>query len=186
MDDKLFMAIFEAGLLQFGQFKSGAQFDPFRENLHLLPAYPDILAAVANALLAITHSVKIERLVSSAAAVPLGTALSLKSHIPLVYSKGSDESPVNDLIGAYDVGHPALLVTNVLTRHNDGITRLLRNGRRVGLEIQQVAAVLQIGKPAIYDDVTLYSLFTLESIIEQSKGMIPQGQAVAVQKWLTS
>lgn len=186
MDDHLLTAIFEAGLLQFGQFKNGARFDPFRENLHLLPAYPDILTAVTDALVPIAQSLPIERLVSVGGALPLGTALSLKTHMPLVYSKGSDEPLVNDLIGAYDVGHPALLVTNVLTRDNDSIVRLLQNGRRVGLEISHVITILQIGNPVLLDDVTLHTLFTLDGIVAQyaARGLIPQGQAGAVQNWL--
>lgn len=95
-----------AGLVQFGLF--GPDGAPVKLNCELLPAYPDILAQVAASAAEIATQPLPDRLVCTAQAVPLGVALSLRTGVPLVYSRGSDGPGVEDLVGAYDVGHPAL------------------------------------------------------------------------------
>jgi hypothetical protein len=113
--------------------------------------------------------------------VPLGVALALKTGIPLVYSKGGEREPVHDLIGAYDIGHPAVFVTNVAG--NVTYTPLLTSARRVGLDVQSMVAVIDLGIGTALPVAGLLRLsHVVNSLVE--RGMLPQGQATAVNMWI--
>ena len=182
MPKPLLETFIEAGLLQFGLF--GEEESPIRMNLHLLPAYPDILAQIAEtALHHIDHN-HIERLVCDAKSLPFGVATSLRSGIPLVYSLGSDQPGVFDLVGAYDVGHPTLLLTNTWRGNADGVA-LIKKARAVGLNINTVLTVFDYGKRST-DSLEVRALLRLADIIPQlvESGELPPGQAQAIAQWL--
>ncbi|MEL6151121.1 MAG: hypothetical protein AAFR56_15970, partial [Chloroflexota bacterium] len=64
--------------------------------------------------------------------LPLATLISQIANIPLVYSRGRGEPAVDDLVGAYDINHPTLLLANTTT--GDGaLGQLQTDARRVGL-----------------------------------------------------
>jgi hypothetical protein len=165
-------ALVENGLLQFGRFEDGDDFKPYSLNLHLLPAYPDVLRHSAAEIAGRIQD--IDRIVCEADSVPLGVAVSLQSGIPLIYSNGRNESGVYDLVGAYDVGHPAVLVVNILddTEH---LRRLIKKARGVGLEIKMVVAIIGI---RIFDDVPTQSLLNLATVIRL---LVDSGDLAAAQ-----
>src|SRR5690349_104106 len=110
--------LMDAGLLQFGSFIEQGKETPFRANFEMMPSYPDVLSQVANELArliprgaeddAVTPENTIDHLLCTWDSLPLGVALSLRTNVPLVYSRGSSAEPVHDLVGAYDIGHPAV------------------------------------------------------------------------------
>ena len=104
--------LLETGLLQFGRFITDDGPRPYQLQLDLLPSYPDVLAHITE--LAAPWVGDVNHLLSSAEALPFGVSLSLRTHIPLVYARGTDALTVYELAGAYDIGHPALLLGNTL------------------------------------------------------------------------
>ena len=166
----------KAGLLQFGVF--GKQETPFKLNFQLLPSYPHILQEIAQKTLPVVQGM--DRLLCEASAVPLGVAISLASNIPLVYSLGTDQAGVYDLIGAYDVGHPAALI---LHQWDDAKhPALIEKAARVGLEIKHIVTLFDFGQPADYE---ITPIFNFETVIRDlaARGVIPQMQADTVIAW---
>lgn len=180
MLQKLVDGLLDAGLIQFGTFGV----DPVRLNLHLLPAYPAVLHEAASVLQAVLANVPYERIISTADSVPLGVMCSQSTAIPLVYSRGSDDPTALDLVGAYDVGHPAVLLTNS-NRDEPEIRHLVQNAGRVGLNVRTVISVIQTHRVAL-DQVEQFSLIQLSDLVEQLErsGRLPTGQSRAVQDWI--
>jgi orotate phosphoribosyltransferase len=184
-DDKLLTMLVENGLLQFGRFEREGRVAPILLNLELLPSYPETLEYISEQAAEKTGS-GFERIVCTAESLPLGIAISLKTNIPLVYSRGKGESPVYDLVGAYDVGHPAILVMNTLQSVPD-VQHFISRAKQVGLHIQQVFAVTDVGKNQGGDsEISIQVLMPLSEMIGalDQQGYIPQGQANAVRDWM--
>lgn len=181
MQSMLYRTFVEAGVIQFGYF-DGA---PIKISLELLPSYPDILGHLAEEALQHIQIFHPERLVSTLGALPLTTLISHKTQIPIVYSLGTCDSPVHDLVGAYDVGHPSILL-DLEWQGETKTTAFLQRANSVGLNIQGVITVLNIGTKPMRD-IRVISLVDLQDFlvsIEQS-GIIPAGQAAAVRQWVS-
>lgn len=174
--------LIEAGLLQFGQFETATGWRPFTLNLAYLPSYPSLLAAVVTA--AQTHMPDVEYLLAMADAVPFGVALGVALHKPLVYSRGTTEPPVADLVGAYDIGHSAVLLAAVV---EDGmqLSRLALQARSVGLDARKAIAILDLGIGSV-DGLGVRSLVRLPDAVDDlvASGDLPAGQADAVHDWI--
>ena len=171
----------ESGLLQFGIFSAEAA--PYQLNMELLPAYPDILAAVAAQ--AVPLVTEMSRLVCLPDSLPLGVALALRTQVPLVYSRGSGAAPVHDLVGAYDIGHAAALVVNVFDDQTDHLP-FIAGTRQVGLNIQMIVAVVAVGEVESAQVIPVHSLLRLESVIEHlaADGQMPRDHMRVMQQWL--
>jgi orotate phosphoribosyltransferase len=143
----LTLKLARAGLVQFGRFErpDGAVW-PVMVNLLWLPSYPALLRDVAAALVPLLGGIAADRLLTTVDALPIGVALSLRTDMPLVYPYGEirDYTAAFAIEGAYDVGHPTLLLSDVLidARQANQITAL---ARKVGLEVHGVLAVVDWG-----------------------------------------
>lgn len=172
--------LLETGLLQFGRFHEDGVVKPYCLHLDLLPSYPDVLAQITE--LALPHVGAVDHLLSTGDALPFGVGLSLKTQIPLVYARGTQAATVHELAGAYDIGHPALLLANTSTPQ---LFNLVRRARVVGLETQ---AILTIVNEGLYSttDIPTESLLNLPDMIPEllESGHLPAGQAQMVQHWI--
>jgi hypothetical protein len=169
--------LLDTGLLQFGRFESGK---PYRLLLDLLPSYPDVLQALIHA--AAPSVGEVDHLLCTIETLPFGTGLSLQKQIPLVYSRGTDLAPVYDLAGAYDIGHPALLLAN---QSEARLSRLITGAQSVGLEIRAVLVIVDDGvwNP---NNLPLQSLIQMPALIDtlMERNMLPVGQAQLIKAWI--
>ena len=146
----LALALAEAGLIQFGRFAhpDGTTW-PLLVRLRWLPSYPALLHDVAAALARALDGALADRLLPTQDAIPLGVALSLHTGLPMAYPSNEARAYTTALAieGAYDVGHPTLLLADVLddAAHAQRLTAL---ARRVGLDVGDVLAVLDLGRGA--------------------------------------
>jgi hypothetical protein len=156
---------------------------PFSLHLDMLASYPAALAAVIDAAQVAVQGVDYDRLLCSFDAVPFGVALGLGAGIPLVYSRGSGDQPVSDLIGAYDIGHPALLLTNSVGWEAYP-AHLISGAKRVGLEVHTVLTVLET-RP-VREAAKVLPLLRLGEVVGdmEAAGRIPARHAQAVRDWL--
>ncbi|MBN1679977.1 MAG: hypothetical protein JW966_06765 [Anaerolineae bacterium] len=143
----LILALANVGLIQFGRYvQPDHTVWPVAVNLRWLPSYPDLLRTVAGALEPLLLSTDADRVLTTADAIPLGVALSLRTGRPMVYPYGDvrDYTAAYVIEGAYDVGHPTVLLSDVLidAAQAKAITAL---ARRVGLDIHSVLAVIDLG-----------------------------------------
>jgi len=176
----LITLLLETGLLQFGRFHEDGVIKPYYLHLNLLPSYPDVLSQITEQALPFVG--KVDHILSAADSLPFGVSLSLKTQIPLVYARGTQAATVHELAGAYDIGHPALLLANMLA---PPLFDLARKAHIVGLETQ---AILTIVDEGLYStsEVLTQSLLNLPDVIPElvDSGHLPIGQAQAMQCWI--
>jgi orotate phosphoribosyltransferase len=183
-----------AGLIQFGRFvqPDGAIW-PVAVHLRWLPSYPALLRNVAEALGMLLEGTEADRLLATADAIPLGVALSLHTDLPMVYISGEvrDYTAAFAIEGAYDVGHPTVLLSDLLldATQASAITAL---AQRVGLEVHAILAVLDIGLGArealAAAGYTLRCALTLDEMLPvlQEGELIPPVMRSSVEGWMAA
>ena len=184
MDD-LARQLINAGLIQFGAFVRDGETLPVDLHLSMIGSYPDLLDSLAALAAEAVRGTNATHLLSTSDAIPFATAISLRMRLPLVYSRGGGEAAVFDLVGAYDIGHPALLVTNSIG-FDVSPSELAQSARRVGLEIHTVIAILKARTDMPARDVNVVPLFRLRDVVNDmaASGALPNGQARRVLGWL--
>ncbi|HEX2905300.1 MAG TPA: hypothetical protein VHO69_00460 [Phototrophicaceae bacterium] len=175
----------ETGIVQFGRFQHPTSERPFLLSLEYLPAYPEVLKRITQTIQTRFEQKTAQRLVATTDAIPLGVALALNTGISLVYSRGQGQEAVYDLVGAYNIGHTAVLLTNVLENTAE-LSTFITMAQRVGLEIHTVLAVLDLGIGAALPGVQIKPLLTLSGIVQAllADKRLPSGQAHAVLTWI--
>ncbi len=174
------------GLLQFGRFASsqGDEWEPYRLNLQLLPSYPDVLNRLIE--MAAPRIEPVDHLVCGMSALPFGTGVSLRTGIPLVYSRETDDSPVYDLVGAYDIGHPALLLAYT-TRDLYQNRALIERAGRVGLNMEKALLIVDEGFAApqsLPAKALLHLPGAVSSLIATNR--LPAGYEQMIHTWISS
>ncbi|MEO1286819.1 MAG: hypothetical protein AAFV93_03555 [Chloroflexota bacterium] len=153
--------LLETGILQLGLFGEGQV--PYRLRLEMLPAYPQLLQTIVyrgvQSLVGVSY---FDRLVAHTDAIPIATAISLQLGTSLVYSRGHSEAPVHDLVGAYDIGHPACLIVNTLP---PDIHTFLTNAQKVGLEIHSILEIVSTG--INIEGIDQYSIVTMTALVHE-------------------
>jgi orotate phosphoribosyltransferase len=180
MQNELLTLLQENGLVQFGTFTNENGAAPVQFYLDLLGAYPQVLQTFAQHLA--QHLEPPDILLALPDAIPLGTALSLQTGRPLVYSRGKGEAPTHDFVGAYDVGHPTMLVCSVAL-HPQTLLKLIEDARKVGLHVRGVLSVVAV---CTLDNLPNYRLFPFSALVGQlvQQGELSKGQAAAIYDWL--
>ncbi|NLX10032.1 MAG: hypothetical protein GXY36_10285 [Chloroflexi bacterium] len=190
--DRLGLALAQAGLIQFGRFvQPDDTIWPVAVHLRWLPSYPALLRAVAAALVPLLDGIEADRVLTTADATPIGVALSLASDLPLVYPFGEvrDYTAAFAIEGAYDVGHPTLLLADVLA-DPDQARGIVALAGRVGLDVSAVLAVLDLGLGAserlAADGYTVRYLLALADLLPvlETEGLLPPAMRAAVEVWL--
>ena len=162
----------DCGLLQFGLIGK----DSWRLHVELLPSYPDLLHKLAS--LTEPYVQGVDRLLAARGALAWGSALALRRCIPLVYCRG------DELVGAYDIGHPTLLLA--CAQETDAELRtLMERADRVGLKVCVVVSLLDSGRDSL-DQVPVHKLVDLEELLQQlvAAGVLPAGQGMLVNRRL--
>ncbi|HEX3053212.1 MAG TPA: hypothetical protein VHP83_21315 [Aggregatilineaceae bacterium] len=186
---RLTLALARAGLIQFGQFvQDDGTIWPVALHLRWLPSYPALLREVAAALEPLLGDA--DRMLTTVDALPIGVAVSLRSERPLVYPYGEvrDYTAAYAIEGAYDVGHPTLLLSDVLidAPQAEAITAL---AKKVGLDVIRVVAVIDLGRGAREAleaaGYTVQTVLTLDEMLPilEAEGLLPPKMREAVMRW---
>ncbi len=172
------VVLHDCGLLQFGLIGDA----PLCLRPELLPSYPGLLRQLAE--VAVRQVSNVDRLLAVPDAHAWGIAAALASGLPLVSSRGTTQAPSRDLVGAYDIGHPTLLLVSEV-RSASGICDLARRARTVGLELRSVLALLGHGQDQI-GQLPVTALYSLPEVLDElvSAGVLPTGHAQQVRRWL--
>jgi len=145
--DGLAQALADAGLILFGRFaRPDGRIWPVAVHLDWLPSYPDLLRQTARALVPLLNGLGADRVLAAPGALPVGVALGLEAGVPLVYavSEKTGGADAFAIEGAYDVGHPTVLLSNMLLDAGQAQSLVALAGR-VGLEVRALLAVLDLG-----------------------------------------
>jgi orotate phosphoribosyltransferase len=171
----LFLEHARTGMLQFGRFQVGGsqEFWPVAFHLSLLPSFPDVLAATAEALTPyLTLLSERDRLLTTYSTIALGAVVATLTGIPMLYPGGDVKSytAAFAIEGAADVGHPTTLLTDVLL---DGKpeAQIIARATQVGLPVQRVVAVLDAGRGGTETLRHEYKITNVHSLFSLSKGL---------------
>jgi len=188
-------ALLAAGCVRFGQFtlKSGLQ-SPIYLDLRQLISTPTLLAQVADAYVAVLRDLKFDRLASLPyAALPIGTAISLKGGWPMIYprkeAKGYGTGA--EIEGAYASGEQAVVIDDLATTGGskfEAIDKL----KAAGLNVRDVIVLIdrQSGAREALAEAgyALHAVLTLSQMLDhwEQTGRVPDAQIAATRAFLTN
>jgi hypothetical protein len=172
----------DSGILQFGIFMEQGKRVPYQLHLELIPAYPELLGMVVDAVIDKLPDKVFDRLVAHNDCSVIAGAIAYKAGISLVYSRGSSISPIYDWVGAYDVGHPACLLLNTIP---DNVEKFIAECRQVGLEINSIVSLIASHEHIL--DIPVIAVYSLENILAElyASGDITSSQQQAILKYLS-
>lgn len=168
-----FLEAYKLGIVKFGKFKlkSGIE-SPFYVDLRPLSSDPKILKKLANHLLNILPLDNFDLICGVPyAALPMATAMSLESYIPLIIKrKEAKEYGTKKLIeGIYSKGQNCLLVEDVITS-GKSLIETISEIENEGIKVSDIIVVLdreQGGKNILEEKgYNVHTLFTISEVVE--------------------
>jgi uridine monophosphate synthetase len=167
-------ALLEMGCVKFGAFtlKSG-QVSPIYIDLRRLVADPRVLALVAEAFLPLLQNLQFDHLAALPyAALPIGTAVSLRGQYPLIYPRKEAKAygTKADIEGVYQPGERAVVLDDLITTGGskfEGIDKL----SGAGLVVEDVVVLIDRSTGAAQGELAarglrLHAVFTLAELLD--------------------
>lgn len=191
--EKLAAGLLEAGCVKFGDFtlKSGIQ-SPIYIDLRLLSGEPALLNLAARAYASRIAGLNVERLAGIPyAALPLATAISLQTGIPLIYPrKEVKEYGTRAAVeGPYNAGDRVVMIEDLVSTGASTLEAIDKL-EAVGLTIKNIAVLIDRRTP--HDQrleeqgLDLHAVFTLPRLLQiwQEMGRISADQVEQVEAFL--
>ena len=185
MNEKVAKALVDANVVKFGEFTlvSGLK-TPIYVNLRVLPSYPESMEAVTEELVKAVKKIKPDVVAGAeTAGIPLSTAISLKTKIPMIYVRKRPKGYGMDKLieGELKEGQKVVLVDDMATNAFSKLA-FIDGIRQAGGIVNDVVIVLdreQGGADALAkENVKLHSLITLKELLSymEEKELIDEGQ----------
>jgi uridine monophosphate synthetase len=176
MNEKIAKALTDANVVKFGKFTlASGMVSPIYVDLRILPSYPDSMAAVTEELVKAVKKLKPEVIAGAeTAGIPLATAISLKTKIPMVYVRKKPKSyGTQEMIeGILKKGSKTILIDDMATNAFSKI-RFIDGIKHAGGVVNDVLIVLdreQGGVESLAEKgVKLHSLITLKELLSYMK-----------------
>ena len=186
-------ALLDCGCVRFGSFrlKSGST-SPVYIDLRLLASYPRVLDKVALAYGQILEELHFDRIAAIPyAALPIGTAASLRYDVPLIYPRREAKSYGTGALieGAFHEGETVLLLDDVATTGESKL-EALQILQSAGLVVKDIVVLIdrQMGADEWLSrqGYRLHSVLTLSGLIGsyEARGKITPEQAQQVRAFL--
>ena len=176
MNEKIAKALTDANVVKFGEFTlTSGNISPIYVNLRVLPSYPDSMAIVTEELVKAVKKLKPEVIAGAeTAGIPLATAISIKTKIPMIYVRKKPKSyGTNEQIeGVLKKDAKVILVDDMATNAFSKI-KFIDGIKYSGGIVEDVLIVLdreQGGVEALAKEkVKLHSLITLKELLNYMK-----------------
>jgi uridine monophosphate synthetase len=191
--DELARALYEADCVRFGEFRlhSGA-ISPVYIDLRRLVSHPAVLERVAAVYAELLAPLSYDRIAALPfAALPIGTAVSLRTGQPLIYPRPSrkDYGTGQLIEGAYEAGERAVILDDLITTGGSKVEALAPL-RDEGLVVEDVVVLLDREQGGRADleahGLRLHAALTLRAVTDslQRQGLITAEQALRVRDYL--
>ena len=190
---EFFLACYQLGIIKFGRFtlKSGIE-SPFYVDLRPLASDPKILKKLANYLLEMLPLDNFDLICGVPyAALPMATAMSLESYIPLIIKRKEAKAyGTKKLIeGLYKKGQNCLLVEDVITS-GKSLLETIPEIENEGISVSDIVVVLdreQGGKEVLETHgYRVHTLFTISEICQilQEEKLLTDEEVQRIQDFL--
>lgn len=177
---KIIETLVEIGAVKFGEFtlKSGIK-SPVYLDLRIIISYPELLKNIATALIDLSKDLKFERIAGIPyTALPIATAFSLNSGLPMVYSRKEKKAygTGKQIEGTWQEGDRVLIIDDLIT---DGGSKFetFKVFEDAGLKVENVIVLIdrkQGGEQKL--EKAGYQLFSIISIFEILEYMRDKGK----------
>jgi len=176
MNEKIAKALVDANVVKFGEFELGSgNMSPIYVNLRILPSYPETMATVTEELVKVIKKLKPDVVAGAErAGIPLATAISLKTKIPMIYVRNRPMSygTKEQIEGVLKKGAKVILVDDMATNAYSKIKFIegIKNSEGVVEDVLIVLDREQGGVEALAkENVKLHSLITLKELLDYMK-----------------
>ncbi len=188
-------ALLAAGCVKFGQYtlKSGLV-SPIYLDLRKLVSHPALLHQAAEAYLLLLGGLSCDRLAALPyAALPIGTALSLLSGLPLVYPRKEIKlyGTKAEIEGDFESGEQVVVIDDLATTGEskfEAIDRLSAAGLLVKDVIVLIDRQSGAAEALSARGYSLHSVFTLSGLLDywEQNGHVPQDKILETRQFLSS
>lgn len=185
--------LLSAGCVKFGEFtlKSGLK-SPIYIDLRQLVSYPDLLDKVGNAYLPILRELAFDRLAALPyAALPIATAVSLKSGWPMLYPRKEvkEYGTRADIEGEYHPGERVVVIDDLATTGGSKF-EAIEKLTAAGLQVKDIIVLIDrqsgASEALAQSGYRLHAVLTLTDLLDywETTGRIPAGQIDAARNFL--
>ena len=185
MNEKVAKALADANVVRFGKFTLASGIEsPIYINLRVLPSYPESMKIVSDELSKLVKKMKPDVVAGAeTAGIPLSTAISLKTGIPMIYVRKRPKTyGTMDLVeGILEKGKKVVLVDDMATNAYSKL-KFVEGIKHAGGIIEDVVIVLDREQGGIEalgkENIKLHSLITLKELLDYMKdnNMIDDGK----------
>ena len=176
MNEKIAKALVDANVVKFGEFTlTSGNISPIYVDLRVIPSYPDSMATVTEELVNVVKKLKPDVVAGAeTAGIPLATAISIKTKIPMIYVRKRPKSyGTNEQIeGVLKKDAKVILVDDMATNAFSKIKFIEGIKYSEGI-VEDVLIILdreQGGVEALAkENVKLHSLITLKELLNYMK-----------------
>ena len=191
--EELSLALYEAGCVQFGQFKlKSGLLSPIYVDLRLLVSHPCMLQRVGELLAARARAFQFDVLAAIPyAALPIGVVVSLALQVPLVYPRkevknyGTERS----IEGEFKSGQTTLLIDDLITQGHSKLEAIAPL-EAAGLKIQDILVLVDREQGGVQDlaqrGYAVHAVMTLVQLLDAlvDAGKLEAGRCDDVKLWL--
>ena len=193
MNEKIAKALADINVVKFGEFTlASGLVSPIYVDLRILPSYPDSMAIISEELVKVVKKLKPEVVAGAeTAGIPLATAISLKTKLPMIYVRKRPKSygRGEQIEGVLKKDAKVILIDDMATNAYSKIKFIEGIKHSEGI-VEDVLIVLDRGQGGVEalaeKGIKLHSLITLKELLEymKSKNMIEDGKYGEVLSYL--
>jgi uridine monophosphate synthetase len=194
-NSKLADALLEIGCVRFGDFtlKSGLK-SPIYVDLRRLVAAPEVLALVADAMIALLEKLAFDHIAALPyAAMPIGTAVSMRGGYPMIYPRKEvkEYGTKAQIEGVYEAGEKTAIIDDLISTGGsklEGIEKLTG----AGLIVEDIIVLIDRQSGGVdfmaEHGYNLHAVFTLPELLDywEEKGSVEAEQIAAARLFLKS